>query len=218
MSRLQWIHGGRKGAAAHIILCHGFGANASDLQGVAPLIDPDGRLAFHFPEAPFTLFPDARAWFPSDPKQLGDALSGELWRNLPDYDSPAMDDSLSALLQDIDDLRIAPEALVIGGFSQGSMMSLLAALSRPCAATVLLSSALFSRTRLRVLLSGSTRPPVFMGHGRQDEVLAWTAGRALGDFLSSSGLEVEFNSFEGGHWIDEGETRALRAFLKQIGI
>jgi predicted esterase len=139
MSRLQWIHGGRKGAAAHIILCHGFGANASDLQGVAPLIDPDGRLAFHFPEAPFTLFPDARAWFPSDPKQLGDALSGELWRNLPDYDSPAMDDSLSALLQDIDDLRIAPEALVIGGFSQGSMMSLLAALSRPCAATVLLS-------------------------------------------------------------------------------
>jgi phospholipase/carboxylesterase len=217
MPRLKWIHGGAEGTATHLVLCHGFGANAHDLQGVAPLIDPDGSFVFHFPEAPVRLFQDARAWFPSEPERLGDALSGELWRELPDYDSPALDDSLSALLEDIDGLHVPPESMVIGGFSQGSMMALLAALSRPCAAAVLLSSALFSRTRLEGLIAGAARPPVFMGHGLQDRVLPWAAGRALRDLLSSSGFEVEFHSFEGGHWIDDGEARALRAFLERIG-
>jgi phospholipase/carboxylesterase len=218
MPRLRWIHDGADEAAFHLILCHGFGANASDLRGVAPLIDPEGSFSFHFPEAPYPIFPDARAWFPSDPEELGDALSGELWRNLPDYDSPAMDDSLSALLDDIDALGIPSEDLVIGGFSQGSMMALLASLSRPCAAAILLSSALFSRKRLRSLLSGAARPPVFMGHGLHDRVLPWNAGQALGNFLSTAGLEVEFHSFEGEHWIDEEEARALRAFLGKLRI
>jgi len=216
MGRLRWLHSGERNAETHVALLHGFGANARDLAGIAPSLDPEGRFAFHFPEAPVELFQDARAWCPADPAEAERALSGTLWRDLPGYDSPSIDDALGALLQDLDALGLAGEQLLLGGFSQGSMMALLAGLSRPCSGIILFSSALFAETRLATLLASPPRMPVFMGHGTADPLLPYGSGVALRDLFAGRGMDVEFHTFDGGHWVDEGEAAAASRFIGRI--
>jgi phospholipase/carboxylesterase len=59
----------------------------------------------------------------------------------------------------------------------------------------------------------STRPPVFVSHGRQDPVLAYQGGEKAKDLLERHGYQVTFHPFAGGHAIPEEVVEALRAFL-----
>ncbi len=96
-----------------------------------------------------------------------------------------------------------PHCTVLGGFSQGGMLSLDFVLrsSRSVDALVLLSASRIAsadwepkRERLRGL-------PAFLSHGRADQDLAFAAGEALRDFMSASGAEVSWAPFDGGHEI-----------------
>jgi phospholipase/carboxylesterase len=58
--------------------------------------------------------------------------------------------------------------------------------------------------------------PVFMSHGRADDILPYDLAERLHADLVAAGIDVTFVSFDGGHEIPEEVVTALGAFLARI--
>ncbi len=105
--------------------------------------------------------------------------------------------------------------IVLGGFSQGAMVSLDAALhleDRP-SGVILLSGTLVARSEWERRARKRAGLPVFQSHGRQDPLLPFFAAEALRDLLIRAGLEVEFVAFDGGHTIPPNVLDRTAQFL-----
>jgi phospholipase/carboxylesterase len=176
------------------VLCHGYGANGDDLIALAGAwaeVLPD--VAFAAPHAPDPSpgAPGGRQWFgltELDPRELA-AGAGRVVPDLQHF-----------IDRELVRLAIAPGALVLIGFSQGTMMALAAGLSRaPSPAAILgYSGALVAPPRT------AEPPPVFLVHGDADEVLPVGASFAAFETLAAGGVPVVLHTRpELGHGIDE---------------
>jgi phospholipase/carboxylesterase len=107
--------------------------------------------------------------------------------------------------------------VVLGGFSQGSMLSCDFALNdeRPLAGLVLFSSTLLCRADWQRRAPKRKGLPVLQFHGRADPVLPFALAEQQRDLLLEAGLDVEFSAFNGGHGIAPSATEALSRFIKQ---
>jgi phospholipase/carboxylesterase len=199
-----------------VVFCHGYGASGEDLVPFVPeLLEREPRLApvrFAFPAGPIELgqaaWGDARAWWPLDWMKLA-ALSRtpegrEALRNeVPEGLVAArrkLQGCIEALLAGS---GVAPERVVLGGFSQGGMLATDLALHwehRP-AALVALSAVPVTADTWRKLAPRRAGLPVILSHGREDVVLPYSQGEALRDLLSAAGLAVEFIPFDGPHTV-----------------
>ncbi|MFP2913140.1 alpha/beta hydrolase [Pyxidicoccus sp. 3LFB2] len=209
-----------------VVLCHGFGATASDLVSWAPeLMSLEASLAgsvrFVFPGAPLTLeslgMPDGRSWF-----ELPEDL---MRRHLRDWDRyarevpPGLPAARQALMSVVDavstSMKLPHGRIVLGGFSQGGMVSTDVALrmEEAPAGLCILSGTLICEPEWRQKAQGRKGLPVFQGHGRYDDVLPFAAAERLRDLLTESGLEVDFHPFHGPHMIDADEAERMAAFL-----
>ena len=105
--------------------------------------------------------------------------------------------------------------LVLGGFSQGAMITTDVALrlEEAPAGLVALSGTLLVEDAWRQKASARKGLPVFQSHGRFDGVLPFTAATWLEAMLRDAGLGVEFHAFDGGHEIPEDILVALAGFL-----
>jgi phospholipase/carboxylesterase len=129
--------------------------------------------------------------------------------NLASLDPLGLSTAAGEILDLVDSLQIASSRIVIGGFSQGSMVALDAALRmRPFPAGVLiLSGGIIAEQRLTATLEsrkaelGDLR--VFQFHGEDDPVLPFSQGRLLGQKLTSAGAIATFTAFAGGHGIPQ---------------
>jgi phospholipase/carboxylesterase len=100
-------------------------------------------------------------------------------------------------------LRPPPGGILLGGFSQGAMLSLDVALHDP---RPLAGLALFSATLLAEPVWGprmGSRPglPVLQSHGTHDPLLPFAVAEKLRDLMSAAAMEVDFVPFRGGHEI-----------------
>jgi phospholipase/carboxylesterase len=157
----------RSGKAAKqlVVFLHGLGADGDDLIGLAP----------YFAEA----LPDAEFISPHAPYACDMAPYGRQWFSLQDRSPEAMLRGLSAVRPILDaalDSWLAARSLDDGdlalvGFSQGTMLSLYAALrrKRPAAAVVGYSGLLARPDLLPAELT--VKPPVLLLHGDQDQVV-----------------------------------------------
>ncbi len=207
-----------------IVLLHGFGANFADLTGLADIIDPSESWDWYFPNAPLEV-PIApgyagRAWFPIDMQKLEQALMrGELrpFRN----EIPLGFDQASLLLEGlVKELRATYDQVVVGGFSQGSMVSLDFALrtAQPLLGVLLLSSNIVAAARweqaLKTRKAENQKPfKIFQSHGRFDNVLPVDGATELSRFLSDYQMPVEFVPFNGGHEIPYPVLEKAKIFL-----
>ena len=199
-----------------VVLCHGFGAAGTDLVGLATefcQLAPSlvGRTRFVFPAAPLALdevgMPGARAWWHLDLEALNQAIEQGEFRDqrlsTPDGLEQARE-QLGELVTDIkDQWQLDSGQLVLGGFSQGSMIATDVALCMPEAPAAL---CIWSGTLLcqdtwqeRAKQRGPLR--VFQSHGRNDPLLPFEAAQWLRDLLVESGLDVDFLEFSGEHTI-----------------
>ncbi|RYZ36676.1 MAG: phospholipase [Myxococcaceae bacterium] len=205
-----------------VVLSHGFGASGTDLVGLGPeLMTAAPRLAeavrFVFPEAPLSLenlgMPQGRAWFAlSQSVLMGQQRDWEEFaREVP----PGMPAARRALMSTVAALQQPFHRIVLGGFSQGAMMSTDVALRlEECPAGLcLLSGALVAEEEWKPKARARPSLPVFQGHGRQDPVLPFQEGERLRDLLTGAGMPVEFLPFDGGHTILTEELEQLAAFL-----
>jgi phospholipase/carboxylesterase len=118
------------------VLLHGFGAPGDDLVALAGEIDAPVRLVF--PAAPLELgglYGDARAWWMLDLARLEAEMRGGVPRDrrdeVPDGLAAARDQVVRLIEELVARFAIADDQLVLGGFSQGAMLSLDVALDRP---------------------------------------------------------------------------------------
>ncbi|MER3423283.1 MAG: hypothetical protein C4293_08675, partial [Nitrospiraceae bacterium] len=102
-------------------------------------------------------------------------------------------------------LGVDPGDMVLGGFSQGAMLSLDVALrtDRPPAGLVLLSGTLVAKQEWVPLMPKRRGLWVLQSHGRQDPLLPFSLAEHLRDLLMQAGLSVEWVGFRGAHEIPD---------------
>jgi phospholipase/carboxylesterase len=209
-----------------VVLLHGFGAPGDDLVPLwRQLAAPPGT-RFAFPEAPLELelgmpsgLGSPRAWWMIDVAALERAMArGELRdmsRQTPEGlpEASAQIAELLSLLET--ELSVPSGQLVIGGFSQGAMLSADVALrsERALAGLVVLSGTLLSEPDWVSLMPKRKGLPVLQSHGRADPLLPFALAERLRDLLREAGLDVTWLPFNGGHGIAPGVLDELGPFI-----
>jgi len=214
---------GPSDAALTCVLLHGFGAPGDDLVGLAGEIDAPVRLVF--PAAPLELgglYGDSRAWWLLDLARLED----ELRRGVPRDRRDEVPDGLVAarghVTRLLDELAarfaIGDGQLVLGGFSQGAMLSLDVALHRPQppAGLILMSGTLIAEREWQPRLPALAGVPVMLSHGRQDALLPYAVAEVLRDRLTEAGAAVDWQPFSGGHEIPRTAIQAVNGLLRTL--
>ena len=219
------IDGKGGGQGPVVILLHGFGAPGDDLVPLAEVLDLPAGTRWLFPEAPLSLsmgFGDSRAWWMIDMARIqADRAAGrvrDLSLEIPKGLALARERLLTFLKELPNQLPIEYKKTVIGGFSQGAMLTCDAVLQtgHPFAGLVQLSGNLLAQPVWGPLMPKRTGLPVFQSHGTQDEILPYAGAERLRDALSQSGLAVDWHSFRGGHEIPESVLKALNIFLRTV--
>lgn len=219
------IDGRGGGAGPLVILFHGFGAPGDDLVPLAEAIDVPAGTRWLFPEGPLPLslgFGDARAWWIIDFARIqADREAGrvrDMSMEVPNGLILARE-RLAGFLNELPrSLPVEFNNTVIGGFSQGAMLTCDAVLHNPApfAGLVQLSGNLLAQSVWGPLMPKRKGLPVFQSHGTEDEILAHIGAERLRDLLAQSGLVVEWHSFRGGHEIPESVLRRLGLFLTKV--
>ena len=211
-----------------VLLCHGFGATGTDLVGLGPEILTNNvllqnKVQFLFPEAPLALdsmgMPGSRAWWHLDLMAINAAMArGEL-RDLRNDIPDGLVEAREMLMATIEAYRQLTELpvsqLVLGGFSQGSMVATDVALrltESPAGLTVF-SGTLLAEEEWSKLSANRTKMPVLQSHGTEDQILPYCGAEWLRDMLVTNGLNVDFLEFSEGHTIPY---EALSKFSKML--
>jgi phospholipase/carboxylesterase len=205
-----------------VVLLHGFGAPGDDLVSLADVLHVPAGTRFVFPEGPLSLSfgpGDARAWWLIDMARIAaDQAEGrvrDLSQDIPKGLAPARATML-AFLKEVEHKFCAdPRKTILGGFSQGAMLScdLMLRTTQPYAGLIQLSGTLLATQEWAPLLQKRKNLPVFQSHGMQDEILPYVGAERLRDTLAHSGLLVEWHSFRGGHEIPRPVLQRLGPFI-----
>ena len=121
---------------------------------------------------------------------------------------------LDALLEE---LEVPPERTVLGGFSQGAVMSyaLGLAASRPKPAGILAMSGFIPRVEgLELDLASRAGLPVSISHGTTDPVIGIQWGRDASDRLTKAGLDVRYHEDPADHTITPQALAQAREVLE----
>ena len=194
--------------AGAIVLTHGRGADADDLEPLLGLLDPDRRLLGVFPRGPLVLPPGGRHWYVV--RQVGFPDAGTF---LPTFAEVVW--HLDSVLAE---QGISPDRTVLAGFSQGAVMSYALALGagRPKPAAVLAFSGFIPSVEgFDVALAELGGLPVSISHGALDPVIDVGFGRAARDRLSAAGLRVRYREDPVGHAIAPAAIAQARAVLEE---
>lgn len=200
------------------LLLHGFGATAEDLIPLARSFPV--RRKWIFPQAPQELRWGGslmgRAWFPRRQEELESAMSGAYFAELSERDPDGLASSAAALLELLQQEGVRLEESLVGGFSQGAMVSveLLLQAPAPVKGALLFSAALLARSRWTGSAPETSGPGRFVqSHGSEDTILPYEEGRALYELLDGSGWRGGFLSFRGGHEIPRDVVAEAKAAL-----
>lgn len=214
-----------------VILNHGFGASGEDLVDFGPwLMEGSATLAagcrFVFPEAPVDLtslgMPGARAWWPINMAKLAEISETQNFEELTRLNPPGMDTATSLLEQALREMQrewgYSDAACVIGGFSQGAMVStnLILETGLQPALLALFSGTLLNREHWARLANSHPGCQVLQSHGDQDLLLPKDPAIDLSQLLSKAGFEVEFLTFRGPHTIPMQVLSRFRERLVEI--
>ena len=197
------------------VILHGYGASAGDL---APLAEPwirslgDDATAYRFvfPDAPNDLLsvgmPSGRAWWPLNMALLMEKVQTRRFADLHDQTPPGMDDARGQVERLIAELTASMNAprYVLGGFSQGAMMSMDVAATasiEPPAALFLFSGTVVRRPGWIDGMPRLQNTRIVQSHGTLDPVLPYSSAVVLRDLMVEADLDVMFCPFEGGHSI-----------------
>jgi phospholipase/carboxylesterase len=214
-----------------VVLCHGYGATGRDLIGLTEAIGevrPSvlSSTAFLYPAAPLDLadhgIPYGRAWWHIDLDRLINRPTPEL---LARFRSDAPEGALEArrMLEEMlaatcEQFSLKSAQLVLGGFSQGSMLVTDAALRMDVgpAGLCILSGALVNERQWRDLAPKHKPIRVLQSHGRQDQLLMYPQATQLRDLLIDAGHHVQFVPFDGGHEIPPIVIHRLAEMLDRL--
>jgi len=213
--KFSFLHLVREPRVAHstspplLLLLHGIGSNERDLFSMAPMLD--GRFFVVSARAPIEMMPDAYAWFNLEFTREGGII--------PNIDQAKI--SMKLLVSFIDELveayGVDPGCVYLMGFSQGAMMSLSVALTRPdkVARVVAMSGRLPEEVFANIgPLDEIKRLEIFVTHGTQDNVLPVDHGRDCRDRLKALGVPLTYNEYPMAHEVTMEALRDITAWVR----
>jgi phospholipase/carboxylesterase len=205
MTDLDVITVGAPKAETAVVLLHGWGAPGDDLVPLAEAMVRPG-VRFHVPAAPLPEVGGGRAWWHLDDSRPAYAHEGEAQPHAAVAAARSMIQQLVA--------GLGARQVYLGGFSQGAMLALDVALAEgPAVDKVFALSGVLLAASLTGLTASKARPPVFVAHGRMDDVLSYRGGQRLVALLEGQGFPVTFRGFDGGHEIPAEVLAALEDHL-----
>jgi phospholipase/carboxylesterase len=196
---------------AAVIWLHGLGADGRDFEPIVPelRLPASLRLRFVFPHAPLRAVTinqgmRMRAWY--DIFQFGPGRE----------DDAGIRASQKLLESLIEQQPVAPERIVIAGFSQGGAIALQTALRYPkkLAGVLALSTYLPLAPhveRERSPANGET--PIFMAHGEYDELIPILRAEQSRGFLEALGYRIEWHAYPMPHSVCAQEIGDIARFL-----
>jgi phospholipase/carboxylesterase len=195
--------------AGAIVLTHGRGADADDLQPLVDLLDPEGRLLGVFPRGPLLLPPGGRHWYIV--RQVG----------FPDVDTffPIFEELAEHVDSLLAEREIPWERIVLAGFSQGAVMSYALGLGagRPKPAAILAFSGFIPTVEgFDLALEDRGGLPVAISHGSLDPVISVEFGRSAHEALSAAGLDVRYREDPVGHTIAPAALEQARTVVEEV--
>lgn len=196
-----------------VIMLHGFGANMSDLAGLAPAIGEQGYV-YACPNAPI-------------PFDFGGGHLGYGWMPRQNAADPAeverareqSETRLAGFFEEVfDRLNATPGRAVLLGFSQGGTMTYRCGLNRPetFAGLAALSAAVFDPAILKPQLPPVRNQPLFIAHGLSDRQIDIATARATRAFLEAEGYQPQYREYPMGHEIPPAVLQDLVPWLNGI--
>ena len=191
-----------------VILLHGFGASMADLAGLCPAIDSKGYV-YIFPNAHIEV-------------QVGLGMIGYAWTqrgsNSPE-DGQRAEDLLATLVEEVmSEYGVEPGDVVLGGFSQGGMMTYRYGLPNPdiFGGLAVLSGRVSDPDALRATLPSSRTQAVFVAHGTSDAMIGVQDARDSLEFLKSEGYSPQYKEYSIGHEISQDVINDLVPWLHNV--
>jgi phospholipase/carboxylesterase len=197
--------------APWVILMHGFGADASDLESLKNYLPTEKKLNWLFPqgimEVPIGPGWTGKAWWPIEMRVLDTDLSL--------LKPEGLLKARQELMQMIKALGVPWNKIFLGGFSQGAMLAADLYLNAPDtpAGLILLSGTLLNKEETKPLLAQRQGERFFQSHGELDTVLKIKGARQLESFLNQGGMKGGLISFPGGHEIPPQVLTKLTDYL-----
>lgn len=189
-----------------LVLFHGRGADENDLFPLFDILDPDGSFVGVTPRGPLSLPPGGAHWY--------------VTRRVGYPDPPTFRDTFDIASQWLDALGagtgLPPGKTIIGGFSQGAVMSYALSLGtgRPRPAGTTAFSGFIPRVDgFELNLSDLAGWPVAIGHGIYDPVITVDWGRDARARLAEAGADVTYRESEMPHSIDPEYLSELRPWV-----
>jgi phospholipase/carboxylesterase len=186
-------------AQGALVLLHGRGANENDLFPLLDVLDPERRFDGFSPRAPLSLPPGGAHWYIVP--RVG-------------YPDPA---TFTAAYREASEWldSLPHERLVLGGFSQGAVMSYALGLGtgRRRPAAIAAFSGFIPQVDGWELDVDSPLPPVAIGHGTFDPVISVEFGHAARDTLVGAGAEVLYKEYPLPHTLDPEFLAEVRDWL-----
>jgi phospholipase/carboxylesterase len=191
-------------AAGVLVLLHGRGADEHDLYPLLDALDPERRLAGYTPRGPLSLPPGGAHWY-----RLG---------GIPTPDPETFSPTVEAAAAWLDALPFEPERIVLGGFSQGAVMSYALGLGegRPRPAGLVCLSGFLPRVDGFALdLDELDGYPVAIAHGSLDPIISVEWSREARIVLEGAGADVLYREAPLPHAIDPSIVPELAAFVRR---
>lgn len=208
-----------------VVLLHGFGAPGDDLVSLHRVLDVPRETRFAFPHALHSLgtpygYGDARAWWNIDMAALEAALAEGRTRDLSRDVPEGIDEARAAIAEMLTTLRarLSPSKLVLGGFSQGAMLSTDVALRTdlPIDALALMSGTWLAEDEWRPRIAARAGLRALVSHGTHDPLLPFALAQKLAQELGEGGVRVDFVGFRGQHEIPPVVLQHLGALIRDV--
>ena len=188
-----------------ILALHGRGSNEHDLIGLAPYLPKE--FLWISPRGTFILGPDSFEWFQIT--QIGKPGPTRLRNALQTIDI--------FIDEIVTNYPVDKNRLYLLGFSQGSIVSLSYALTKPqrVAGVIAQSGYIPHESGLQIDEAAVKGKPFILTHGIQDELLPVDWARRSRDTLLKLGVDFEYHEFNMGHQVSEESLAVINTWLEK---
>ncbi len=202
---------------AAVIWLHGLGADGSDFEPIVEQLQLPSHYAIRF------IFPHA----PVRPITINQGYQMPGWYDISSLSIVEQEDETgikesSAILKELCEEQeasgIDASRIVVAGFSQGGAIALHCGCRypRPLAGIMALSTYLpLPESTADEISETANEIPIFMAHGRQDEVVAYEYGKQSMAQLESEEMEVHWHEYDMGHSVCLEEIQHIRQWLTE---
>ena len=205
------IETGRNPQAA-VIWLHGLGADGHDFEPIVPQLELEKPVRFVFPHAPIR------------PVTINNGMRMRAWYDIYQFGGGREDEQgLRASQKLVEELIRAQgmpaNRIVLAGFSQGGAIVLQAGLRQAARLAGIMALSCYLPIASSVAAErgeANKDVPIFMAHGRYDDIIPIQRAQQSREFLEKLGYAVQWHEYPMPHSVCPQEIGDISAFLAKV--